>query len=535
MFNKIIAFPSLTPSIKLLLVLTILIVGFFISSVATQAQPVTPLFSSSFTLSGYAWSSTIGWVSMSCSNTGTCGTSDYKVTVQPDGRLTGYAWSSNIGWIQFGGLGTSFPSGSGSVDSNARMVNDGSGYKLEGWVRACAGTSPGGDCSSTGSRTDGWDGWISLVGTANNGSPYGISLNADLDVTPTSFAWGSDVVGWMAWGPLDESPGVIFNSPPSIDIFSVTPNEVTLNNPTPTNQVTVTWSTSGVDSCVASKINSDGNSDSNWNGLLDSNSDSVSFIPVRGVTEYRIMCSKTGYPDISDVETVTALPDIRIEAFSLDSVVTHPVTGLSVVSYLASINLDGIDPSVLIPYSITFNGETQTGDLPGGSLPVRFEFSDVNYSTPLSPALLEIDLDDPPDGVVLENLPSTPVDEDITGNSLSAGAPTLVAPPVNVLLFAAEPSTIRYNTATAIRWELSAPYEANCTINGPGVTETVELRGGSPGNPNTPVTGAVATSLLTNAALYTLSCTAIDPLSLGLDAGAPRTITVQVTGDGGEI
>ena len=139
-------------------------------------------FHSPVEISGYAWSSNIGWISFNCSNTSECGTSNYKVRINNDAQktLTGYAWSSNIGWIQFGGL-SGCPSGS----CDARLDSDTN--EISGWARAL-------------SNGDGWDGWISLnclntggCGTSSyavTASPTGFSSN--------SYAWDSGVVGWAS-------------------------------------------------------------------------------------------------------------------------------------------------------------------------------------------------------------------------------------------------------------------------------------------------------------------------------------------------
>ena len=47
------------------------------------------------TLSGYAWSTTVGWINFAPTNGG--------VTVSPAGEFSGYAWGENIGWIKFNG------------------------------------------------------------------------------------------------------------------------------------------------------------------------------------------------------------------------------------------------------------------------------------------------------------------------------------------------------------------------------------------------------------------------------------------------
>lgn len=141
---------------------------------------------------GYAWSSNIGWISLNCTNTNTCGTSNYGITIANNGDVTGYAWSSNIGWIKFGGFAnTDFPnySGDGTQPHNANL----SGSNITGWARACSVYASG--CSGTlksvtGTELGGWDGWISLIG--NN---YGVTVSSSGAVT--GFAWGSDVVGWI--------------------------------------------------------------------------------------------------------------------------------------------------------------------------------------------------------------------------------------------------------------------------------------------------------------------------------------------------
>jgi hypothetical protein len=56
---------------------------------------------SSTQLTGYVWAANIGWVSLSCSNTNSCGTVDYGVVNDGEGHLSGYAWSANAGWISF--------------------------------------------------------------------------------------------------------------------------------------------------------------------------------------------------------------------------------------------------------------------------------------------------------------------------------------------------------------------------------------------------------------------------------------------------
>jgi hypothetical protein len=145
--------------------------GIFISTVPKAfSQVATPI-------TGYLWSDTIGWISLSGSG--------YGVSIAGDRTISGYAWSDNIGWIKFGGL-SSFPTGSGTTGANASLT----GSNITGWARACAGTSAG-DCSSMTSRSDGWDGWIALSGTG-----YGPSLSG---TSFSGYSWGDTNLGWISW------------------------------------------------------------------------------------------------------------------------------------------------------------------------------------------------------------------------------------------------------------------------------------------------------------------------------------------------
>lgn len=53
-------------------------------------------------LSGYLYGENIGFISLSCRNTTSCGDIDYGVYNDAEGNLSGYAWSENTGWIDFG-------------------------------------------------------------------------------------------------------------------------------------------------------------------------------------------------------------------------------------------------------------------------------------------------------------------------------------------------------------------------------------------------------------------------------------------------
>lgn len=151
---------------KIFVIILFLVLPFFIS----LAQEVE-----NGELSGWAWSENIGWISLSCENTGTCGTSDYKVQINSSsGDLSGYAWSENVGWIDFKPAGPypSEPDESAKYDFDSAQIN--------GWAKAVAGS-------------DGWDGWIKMSATNPN---YAVTKDG-LECNFTGYAWGSDVIGWV--------------------------------------------------------------------------------------------------------------------------------------------------------------------------------------------------------------------------------------------------------------------------------------------------------------------------------------------------
>lgn len=52
-------------------------------------------------LKGYLWSEKTGYISLSCSNAGSCATVNYGVSNDGSGNLSGYAWSEKLGWVSF--------------------------------------------------------------------------------------------------------------------------------------------------------------------------------------------------------------------------------------------------------------------------------------------------------------------------------------------------------------------------------------------------------------------------------------------------
>ncbi len=195
--------------------------------------PSTVLAVTTHNMSGYAWSSNIGWISFN--STDDQGTADYGVNKNTDGTLVGYAWSSNIGWIQFGGLGPSFPSGAGTTAQNAQLM----GSNLVGWARAI------------GADGNGWDGWIAL-----SGSGYGVTFSSTTNKF-AGYAWGGDVVGWIKF---DVNHGVIIGASVPSGTISATDCTIPVNASTCTSQVT--WTTVNLTAGATEVTRNNNNSES---------------------------------------------------------------------------------------------------------------------------------------------------------------------------------------------------------------------------------------------------------------------------------
>lgn len=97
-------------------------------------------------LTGYLWGSGIGWISLSCANTNSCGSYNFKVTNNGEGILRGYAWGENTGWINFSCANTETNNCSTNNNANVSIDSAGnfSGYAWSqnfGWIRFDCGDS----------------------------------------------------------------------------------------------------------------------------------------------------------------------------------------------------------------------------------------------------------------------------------------------------------------------------------------------------------------------------------------------------------
>ena len=87
---------------------------------------------------GWAWSSNIGWVSLSCYNQGTCtpalGGIDYWVSITSQNTVKGWAWSSNMGWLCFGETCSTVPGFTAPPFGSLEATVDPSTNEVDGWA-----------------------------------------------------------------------------------------------------------------------------------------------------------------------------------------------------------------------------------------------------------------------------------------------------------------------------------------------------------------------------------------------------------------
>jgi len=280
-------------------------------------------------LSGWAWSSNIGWISFNCTNDNTCNGVNYGVNKNADNTLTGYAWSSNIGWIQFGGFSTSdFPVGGGTQKENANI----NGNNLKGWIKALSADN------------NGWDGWISL-----SGSNYGVKFTDGIHLT--SYAWGGNVVGWVLFDiqstGICSDCGVKIGNSVDLDVRdSVTGITLTGSSIIPYGTVpNFVWTISNLPvgtSCNISKISSFGNNNLSKSNLTSSGQELGTGL-IDATYQYNISCTNGGITSISKNTTpFTVLPSPADFSISIDGGSEMPI------QFLGSGGADSVEKTFFI-------------------------------------------------------------------------------------------------------------------------------------------------------------------------------------------
>jgi len=189
-----------------------------------------------YNVSGWLWGGTtedgsnnperstgVGWIS-----THNLGEGDLYGLYIPssDGSVSGYAWSENIGWIDF--------QPSGPYPTNPSYSAKREGNTLTGWARILS-IKDAADNNNSG----GWQGWIKLSGTAQDGSSYGVKIDPATRKL-SGYAW-SDELGWISFDRASTT-----STPPSLTCtFSANPTLIR-----PYGKSTLSWNCEGADSCT---------------------------------------------------------------------------------------------------------------------------------------------------------------------------------------------------------------------------------------------------------------------------------------------
>lgn len=258
-------------------------------------------------VSGYLWSSTIGWISLNChqgsaSGGSACGGSEggapYSVNVTRDtgtgiGYFDGYAWSPNIGWVSFRPADVVSCGPRASLNTTTNQVS--------GWARVLSGT-----IGATTTTLGGWNGCINLRGTTSGTTPstYGVSFNptattnslAGTTAAP-SFAWGSVNLGWISWANAH-----LNLTAPVVELKVNGADTAALGSTG--GSVALTWTTQNLSSadCTATDA---------WTGAKSSSGGSQSATVAANTTAsvitktYIITCTGLSGATVSDTVTVT--------------------------------------------------------------------------------------------------------------------------------------------------------------------------------------------------------------------------------------
>jgi hypothetical protein len=257
------------------ILLSLFIIISFFSAGSVSAANDTQMY-------GWSWSDTTGWIRLnSCAgydqvsntNTGCSSGGQYAVTINTDtGAMSGYGWSSNLGWIAFS------PSSCGAAPT-ATAVKDAGGvitsYRLTGIAHIVSMVSAPWNISK---YSGGYNGCVYLDSASMPSNPCNISFGVNfLGIpvgNPTSydgggFAWGaggsssagancanagntSSAWGGLSWIRFD---GIFSNSKAKIISQNLSP-EVTLSldgvfntSCSDSSTVTLRWTAKNATSC----------------------------------------------------------------------------------------------------------------------------------------------------------------------------------------------------------------------------------------------------------------------------------------------
>ena len=144
-------------------------------------------------LSGWAWSSNVGWVSFNSNNTGSGG-GTYDVAMDSSGNLSGYAWSSNAGWISFNSL---VNSSDGKCPTDTQVQPGDVATNCQARVSTTTGAVYGWARAITGCQSDNWNG--SACMGVGPGKDNGVSGSNTSSITSANYTWTQLNAGYKWW------------------------------------------------------------------------------------------------------------------------------------------------------------------------------------------------------------------------------------------------------------------------------------------------------------------------------------------------
>jgi hypothetical protein len=280
-------------------------------------------------LHGYAWSSTIGWISTNClegsiAGGSVCTVSPYAVSIDSStGAFSGYAWSSNVGWISF----------------NASQVT---AHCASAPTIALDGTASGFAWVVNGTSASGADGCISLK-SGPTGAVYGVSANPTTGVF-SGFAWGSTNVGWVNFNGVTMTPTI---GTPMVDIKADGLDALPMSSAGGT--ANLTWVSSSLDTTTSTPCTAS----SNWSGLKPATSTTTGtavVVPANTSTttpatySYTITCTSAAGATpttVTDTVIITVQPAAPALDFSANGV--------------AGVTPGGVVPTVSVGYRAPIN------------------------------------------------------------------------------------------------------------------------------------------------------------------------------------
>ena len=326
-------------------------------------------------ITGYAWSTNVGWVRMNCENTtadNTCATVQYGVEADHDtGVLSGYAWSSIVGWISFNETsgcpspGYSHYNDNKDCQPRALFSYGSGGADIVGWAQVVgSGEWISLSClnTSTSSNTSGYcNSSNHKVTYPNDGGPS-LSVNGG-PLSGYAYGSGGTSVGWLDMSKTIWNIGSLFcdqypNDPACVNALYLVATPSTGVTPGTTPGVDLEWGsnahTAFTGACTASSV------PASWSGTKTKPSSANSW---------------------SVTETAVAVPYPNLPSTVITYKITCPTGSSSSVSATADVDVSIPTWSV----SLTANGKTPTATVSyGGSLSLVWSTTNAPTGTTCS-------------------------------------------------------------------------------------------------------------------------------------------------------